>query len=109
MSNPHAGGGAAPPLTEPRRHSLKSTPSTPMEDESGANHRSQATPNDDVAAIRAVVADYTEGVKSGDEARLHRAFHPGECTAPPSSTSSTWSAWRERRTTPGVSTCGASP
>ncbi|MBZ4336088.1 DJ-1/PfpI family protein [Corallococcus sp. AS-1-12] len=35
-----------------------------------------ATPNDDVAAIRAVVADYTEGVKSGDEARLHRAFHP---------------------------------
>jgi protease I len=35
-----------------------------------------ATPTDDVEAIRAVVADYTEGVKSGDGARLQRAFHP---------------------------------
>jgi protease I len=31
---------------------------------------------DDVAAIRATVADYTEGVKTGDESRLQRAFHP---------------------------------
>lgn len=35
-----------------------------------------ATPTDDVEAIRAVVADYTEGVKAGDNARLQRAFHP---------------------------------
>ncbi|MBJ6761777.1 DJ-1/PfpI/YhbO family deglycase/protease [Myxococcaceae bacterium JPH2] len=35
-----------------------------------------ATPNEDVDAIRATVADYTEGVKSGDAARLQRAFHP---------------------------------
>ncbi|QSQ13735.1 DJ-1/PfpI family protein [Myxococcus landrumensis] len=34
-----------------------------------------ATPADDAEAVRAVVADYTEGVKSGDSARLHRAFH----------------------------------
>src|SRR5687768_7745711 len=31
---------------------------------------------EDVAAIRATVADYTEGVKTGDESRLQRAFHP---------------------------------
>ncbi|MCP3063679.1 DJ-1/PfpI family protein [Myxococcus sp. K38C18041901] len=35
-----------------------------------------AAPNDDVAAIRAAVADYTEGVMSGDLARLQRTFHP---------------------------------
>ncbi|GEN13216.1 protease I [Myxococcus fulvus] len=35
-----------------------------------------STPNEDLAAIRAAVADYTEGVKSGDRARLERTFHP---------------------------------
>ncbi|WP_342375532.1 DJ-1/PfpI family protein [Myxococcus stipitatus] len=35
-----------------------------------------ATPPDDAEAIRAAVADYTEGVKAGDGARLQRAFHP---------------------------------
>ncbi|AKQ67935.1 hypothetical protein A176_004847 [Myxococcus hansupus] len=34
-----------------------------------------AAPTDDLEAIRARVADYTEGVKSGDAARLQRAFH----------------------------------
>lgn len=34
------------------------------------------TPTDDVEAIRAVLTDYTEGVKSGDGARPQRAFHP---------------------------------
>ncbi|AKF85352.1 hypothetical protein MFUL124B02_11460 [Myxococcus fulvus 124B02] len=35
-----------------------------------------STPNDDVVAIRAAVADYTEGVQSGDPVRLQRTFHP---------------------------------
>ncbi|MFP2956311.1 DJ-1/PfpI family protein [Myxococcus sp. 1LA] len=35
-----------------------------------------ATPPDDVEAIRAVLTDYTEGVKAGDGARLQRAFPP---------------------------------
>ncbi|AGC47409.1 C56 (PfpI) family peptidase [Myxococcus stipitatus DSM 14675] len=34
-----------------------------------------AVPIEDAEAIRAAVSDYTEGVKSGDAVRLHRAFH----------------------------------
>lgn len=51
-----------------------------------------ATPGDEVAAIRSVVADYTEGVKSGDGARLQRAFHPEAklLSVGPDGTLATW-------------------